>query len=70
LHAKHTFIDGIFGHSPSTFIRERLVVISPKCDMEQIAMQISHSVHKERLILNIISSGDPKRFKVGWIFVD
>jgi hypothetical protein len=60
---------GIFGHSPSTFTRERLVVISPKCDMEQMAMQISHSVHKERLILNILSSVK-ELCKAGCTFVD
>jgi len=35
-------------------MRDRFVVVSPKCRQQQIAMQIWHSVHLERLILIII----------------
>jgi hypothetical protein len=49
LQARQTRIIGFFGQSPSILMRARLTVFSPKWDHEQIAMQISHSVHSERL---------------------
>jgi hypothetical protein len=46
-HARHTRIAGVSGQSSSTQILERLVVLSPVWVIEQISMQIRHSVHFE-----------------------
>jgi hypothetical protein len=54
LQARQTLITGASGQSTSTRMRDRFVVVSPKCRQQQIAMQIWHSVHLERLIFIII----------------
>lgn len=55
LQARQTRIIGVFGQSPSILMRARLTVFWPKWDQEQMAMQISHSVHSERLNFSISS---------------